>query len=78
MIIVSDTTPLHYLILIDEASLLPALFDEIIIPEGVLIELSHERTPARVLNWIRYRPAWLQIKHASTAMTATIAGLGKN
>lgn len=40
MIIVSDTTPLHYLILIDEVNLLPKLFGEIIIPVTVLNELA--------------------------------------
>lgn len=35
MIIVSDTTPLHYLILIGHTELLPNLFGEIIIPEAV-------------------------------------------
>ncbi len=77
MIIVSDTTPLHYLILIGKAELLPTLFDKIIIPEGVFLEISHERTPEKVLNWIQDRPAWLQIKPASTALTSTIVGLGK-
>ena len=42
MIIVSDTTPLHYLILVDKAELLPALFGEILIPERLISELHGE------------------------------------
>lgn len=45
MIIVSDTTPLHYLISIDKAELLTDLFGKILIPEAVFAEMSHERTP---------------------------------
>ena len=77
MIIVSDTTPLHYLILIDEAELLPSLFDEIIVPSAVLQELSHERTPEKVFDWIQNRPAWVQIKSAPEDVVRKITGLGK-
>ena len=43
MITVSDTTPLHYLILIRKETILPALFGEIIIPEAVASEMLHSR-----------------------------------
>ncbi|MGD9563174.1 MAG: hypothetical protein AB7F88_13305 [Pyrinomonadaceae bacterium] len=41
MIVVSDTTPIHYLILIGEESILPRLFTEVIIPDIVLSEMNH-------------------------------------
>jgi predicted nucleic acid-binding protein len=77
MIIVSDTTPLHYLILIEREEILPALFGEIIIPEAVLAEMRHENTPAAVRRWIDSPPVWVQIKTASQKFPATIGGLGK-
>ena len=40
MIVVSDTSPLTALLAIGEAELLPRLFHEVIIPEGVLAELA--------------------------------------
>lgn len=51
MIVVSDTSPLTALLTIGEADLLPKLFVEVVIPEGVRIELlrSHSSLPA----WIR-------------------------
>lgn len=45
MIIVSDTTPIHYLILIERESVLPAIFEKIVIPDAVAEEMQHERTP---------------------------------
>jgi predicted nucleic acid-binding protein len=51
MIIVSDTTPLHYLILIDEVDLLPKLFGEIIIPVMVLNELQTDKTPQKIRSF---------------------------
>lgn len=57
MLIVSDTTPIHYLIILDRAELLPNLFGEIVIPEAVLLEMKHERTPEIVRLWIESFPA---------------------
>lgn len=77
MIIVSDTTPLHYLILIEREEILPALFGEIIVPEAVLAEMSHPKTPAAVRRWIDSPPNWMQVKTDSRAFLATVGGLGK-
>lgn len=77
MIIVSDTTPLHYLILIEREEILPALFGEIIIPEAVLAEMSHPKTPAAVARWIQSAPAWIRVKTASQNFHITSGGLGK-
>lgn len=35
MIVVADSSPLNYLVLIDEVDLLPALFGEVLIPQAV-------------------------------------------
>jgi predicted nucleic acid-binding protein len=42
MIVIADATPLNYLILIDQAELLPRLFDRILIPPAVFAELQHQ------------------------------------
>ena len=56
MIIVSNTTPLHYLIQIDETRVLKDLFGRIIIPEAVHAEMQHEKTPPAVKDWIAAHP----------------------
>jgi len=40
MIVVSDTTPLNYLILIDSAHVLPAIFGQVYAPPAVVAELK--------------------------------------
>lgn len=40
MIIVSDTSPINYLVLIREIELLPKLFGKVVIPQAVLDELQ--------------------------------------
>ena len=45
MIVIADTTPLHYLVLIDHAQILSALYGKVIIPDAVRRELQAQRTP---------------------------------
>jgi predicted nucleic acid-binding protein len=68
MIVVSDTTPIHYLVEIEEIDLLPNLFNQIIIPPAVIIELRDPSTPRKVRDWIQSRPAWLELRRANTAL----------
>jgi predicted nucleic acid-binding protein len=77
MLIVSDTTPLHYLIILDRADLLRELFDEIVIPEAVILEMKHERTPEVVRLWIDAPPAWIKVKKPSPESLEKIGGLGR-
>jgi predicted nucleic acid-binding protein len=62
MIIVADTSPLCYLILIQEIDLLPQLFSQIYIPQAVAQELGHEDAPIQVKNWLKNSPSWLIIE----------------
>ncbi|MGH9949283.1 MAG: hypothetical protein ACRD6X_19090 [Pyrinomonadaceae bacterium] len=41
MIIVADTSPINYLVLINEIDILPGLFEQITIPQAVFEELNH-------------------------------------
>ena len=77
MIIVSDTTPIHYLILIERESVLPAIFGKIIIPDAVALEMQHEKTPSVVRNWLVDPPDWVLIKSAQTELAQKISGLGR-
>ena len=62
MIVVADTAPLHYLILIGQTEILPRLYGRVIIPEAVVQELRHPSAPASVKSWIIRLPAWLEIQ----------------
>ncbi len=62
MIVVSDTTPLNYLILIDSVHVLPALFGRVYAPSAVMIELAHPKTPEAVRGWASRSPEWLTVQ----------------
>ena len=61
MIVVADTSPICYLILIEQVDLLPELFGKVFIPQAVYQELQAEGTPTEVKKWITSIPEWLEI-----------------
>jgi predicted nucleic acid-binding protein len=77
MIVVSDTSPINYLVLIDHISLLSHLFDQVIIPQAVMEELSHERTPDAVHQWVAALPAWAVVRAAETVDSSLKLGRGE-
>ncbi|WP_245517688.1 DUF3368 domain-containing protein [Methylorubrum sp. Q1] len=60
-VVVADTGPLNYLILIEQAAILPALFGTVLIPEAVRHELTQPGAPAPVRAWMATPPAWLTV-----------------
>ncbi|TVQ49076.1 MAG: DUF3368 domain-containing protein [Gloeocapsa sp. DLM2.Bin57] len=68
MIVVSDTSPICYLLLIDEIELLPQLYDEVLIPKIIQQELSHIKSPRVVQKWIETPPDWLIIQNVAPCL----------
>ncbi len=62
MIVVSDTSPLRYLVLIGAVDVLPQLFGEVLVPPAVAAELAHPKSPQQVREWIDAQPQWVQLK----------------
>lgn len=60
-LVVSDTSPLNYLVLIEAVDLLPKLVSGVLIPPAVATELANPKTPLAVRQWISNPPHWLQI-----------------
>lgn len=65
MVVVADTTPLNYLVLIGEIDLLRALYSRVLIPQAVHAELQRPNTPQTVRAWARTPPSWIEIRSAS-------------
>jgi hypothetical protein len=56
MIVIADTSPLNYLVLIGEAEILKRLYGRVVIPEAVWRELQHPQTPAAVATATQTQP----------------------
>jgi predicted nucleic acid-binding protein len=68
MIVVADTTPIRYLVVIEREHLLPALYGRVLIPPAVVEELNHESTPDVVRAWLARRPNWLEIRQPTRTL----------
>lgn len=62
MIAVSNTTPLRYLIAIEQQHLFPAVFEKVFVPSVVHEELTKIATPERVRNLVRSLPPWYEVR----------------
>jgi predicted nucleic acid-binding protein len=72
-VVVADTGPLNYLVLIEATDLLPRLFEQILVPAAVYDELAHTDAPSAVRAFIGQKPAWLEVlpnpDHSDTNVT---------
>ena len=66
MIVVSDTSPLNYLILLNADHLLAKIFGQVITPPNVLDEMRHLNAPEIVKAWAASLPAWLEVRAPRT------------
>jgi predicted nucleic acid-binding protein len=70
MIVVADTSPLCYLILIGEIDVLPKLYRQVLVPSAVIAELLDEDAPAAVGNWAANLPSWISARENPVGVTA--------
>lgn len=69
MIVVADTSPINYLLLIGQIDLLPRLFQQIIIPDVVKDEMLDPDAPPVLQQWIANPPSWLTVQSVSVTDT---------
>jgi predicted nucleic acid-binding protein len=50
-VVISDTSPINYLVLIGEIDLLGRLYGNVLIPDVVLAELRESGSPPAVAAW---------------------------
>ena len=73
---VSNTSPVNYLILIDEIGILPQLYGQVLVPQAVVNELGHVESPSIVKNWAAQPPAWVKVGIPTSKPDTTLADLG--
>lgn len=62
IVVVSDTSPINYLVLIGHIEVLPAIFGKVLIPIAVYEELKQDGAPPAVRTWISSRPGWVEVR----------------
>jgi len=66
-VVVADTSPLNYLVLIGRIDILFLLYGKILVPPEVLTELVDAGAPHQVLKWSQSLPAWIEVRTAAAA-----------
>jgi predicted nucleic acid-binding protein len=61
-LVVADTGPINYLILINAIGVLPKLFERVFVPAAVHAELIDVEAPEKVRAWIGQPPEWLEVR----------------
>ncbi|HWL93884.1 MAG TPA: DUF3368 domain-containing protein [Phycisphaerae bacterium] len=77
ILVVADTGPIHYLILIDAVDLLADLYDKLVIPQTVAKELGHGRAPEQVRRWVESLPGWVEVHESPAYASARRLDLGE-
>ncbi|HLA94073.1 MAG TPA: DUF3368 domain-containing protein [Pyrinomonadaceae bacterium] len=75
MIVIADTSPVRYLILLGHAELLPKLYGSVVVPAAVCAELSSDGSPETVRIFCSNRPQWLEIKVLSRPVSSSLLEL---
>jgi predicted nucleic acid-binding protein len=75
MIAVADTSPICYLILIDQVELLHKLFNQVAVPGAVVTELLHADAPDAVRGWAADLPPWVSVRENPIRSTAGLEKL---
>jgi predicted nucleic acid-binding protein len=74
-VIISNTTPINYLVLIDQINVLRHLYAHVMIPQAVFGELQDEDTPGKVKAWVASHPEWLEVRTVSAPLDPMLASL---
>jgi predicted nucleic acid-binding protein len=76
-LVVSDSGPVHYLILCGGIEVLPKLYRRLVIPPAVLQELTHPNTPLAISQWIQTPPEWVSVEKPAQDLPSPQIGLGE-
>lgn len=72
MIVVADSGPVHYLILLEQVDLLGHLYGRVAIPDVVAHELCAAAAPSVVRGWMARLPEWATVAPVSWEQLASI------
>jgi len=71
-LVIADTSPINYLILIGHIDILPSLFEKVILPFVVRDELTVASPSVRL--WMADPPPWLEVRKTTNFHQLTVTG----
>jgi predicted nucleic acid-binding protein len=77
VIVVADTSPINYLVLLGQVNVLPKLYGTVLLPTAVLMELTAPGAPSAVRSWALNSPEWIEVVEVLAPFTAEAPRLGR-
>ena len=65
-LVVADSSPILYLIIINAIDLLPRLYPRVVLPPEVVAELNHPNAPLEAQRWASKLPNWVEVVSAQS------------
>lgn len=75
-LVVADTSPVSYLLILDHIDILPRLFGKVSVPDAVHKELCHSTAPPRVREWAARVPDWAEVMPVKDVDDPALSSLG--
>lgn len=76
MQVVSNTSPINYLLQIEEIGILQVLYGRIVVPHAVIVELGNLESPGVVRNWAARPPDWVDVRVPTRELGWQLTNLG--
>jgi predicted nucleic acid-binding protein len=73
--VVSNTSPLSYLIAVGRVDLIQGIFNHVSVPRGVHEELTHISCPEAIRKWMARPPEWIDIRDLSQSPDSDLVRL---
>jgi predicted nucleic acid-binding protein len=77
-LVVADSGPLRYLVVIAAIHILPRLYDQVALPPAVVAELRHPSAPIDVQSWARTLPPWITVRSPATNYLPEVLDAGES
>ena len=77
MTVISDTSPINYLLQIGLIDVLHKMFGRVVIPQAVYAELQHPGAPQVVSDWTLNLPGWIDVQAVSVPDPSLNLGAGE-
>lgn len=77
MVVISDTTPLNYLVQLGSADILEKRFANVVVSTSVVVELQHPKAPQKVRDWVRKLPPWIDVREPARVLAMPELGRGE-
>jgi predicted nucleic acid-binding protein len=77
MVVVADTSPINYLVLIGSVDILALIYQQVLVPQAVFEELSAADAPVEVRAWLARKPLWLEVSSQEPTPDKSLDYLGR-